>query len=324
MPAAALAACLALAGCGGKSGQPEQPVAQTNASTAANRLLSGTAWRLVEIQSMDDAVGTKRPDDRNKYTMQLQDDGSVTMQLDCNRASGTWTSEPASDDVSGSFGFGPLAGTRALCPPPSLDEHINGQASFVRGYLLKDGRLYLSLMADGGILVWEPADIEVPFAVTPDPAIEAAVLAAKPGYTSKVATAGGANEQVRYIHGRADLNADGQEEVFVFVTGSIFCGTRGCSLMLFSEEQGRYTLVKEFPDSIPPVIVSPKRTRGWNDLIRIESGGGSAPVHVRHSYDGKTYVEAGRMPVGEVPPEGRWLLAGELGPNVGAPLLPRE
>jgi hypothetical protein len=94
--------------------------------------------------------------------------------------------------------------------------------------------------------------------------------------------------------------------------------------MLFSEEQGRYTLVKDFPASRPPVIVSTQRNRGWNDLIRIESGSGSAPVYVRHSFDGKTYVEAGRVPVGEVPPEGRRLLAGELGPNVGALLTPRD
>jgi len=31
------------------------------------------------------------------------------------------------------------------------------QAPYVRAYLLRNGRLHLSLMADGGILVWEPA-----------------------------------------------------------------------------------------------------------------------------------------------------------------------
>ena len=36
-----------------------------------------------------------------------------------------------------------------------MDELVTSQASYIRGYLLKDGRLYLSLMADGGIFVWE-------------------------------------------------------------------------------------------------------------------------------------------------------------------------
>ena len=118
--------------------------------------LTETAWRLVEIQSMDDAIGITRPDDPSLYTMRLNGDGTVTMRLNCNRASGTWSAEPTTDGRSGRFEFGPLVTTRALCPPPSLDESIAAQAEFIRSYLLKNGRLYLSLMADGGIYVWEP------------------------------------------------------------------------------------------------------------------------------------------------------------------------
>jgi len=46
----------------------------------------------------------------------------------------------------------------ASCPPPSVDEQITKQAPYFRSYLLKDGRLYLSLMADGGIFAWEPLE----------------------------------------------------------------------------------------------------------------------------------------------------------------------
>ena len=34
--------------------------------------------------------------------------------------------------------------------PKVLDEMIAAQAQYIRGYLMKDGKLYLSLMADGG------------------------------------------------------------------------------------------------------------------------------------------------------------------------------
>lgn len=228
--AAALAACLVLAGCGNVPEQPAKPASGPGASaTAASGPLSDTVWRLVEIQSMDNAVGTKRPDDRNKYTLQLRGDGTLSIRLDCKRANGTWTSEPAADGISGRFGIGPLAGTRALCPPPSLDERITAQAPQVRGYLLKNGRLHLSLMADGGILVWEPADIEVPFAVTPDPAIEAAVRAASPYFTKKVVAAGGPDNATRYVHGRVDLNGDGRTEVLVFLMGGTSAAPGGAT-----------------------------------------------------------------------------------------------
>jgi heat shock protein HslJ len=118
--------------------------------------LADTRWRLVEFQPMDDATGTMRPTDPSLYTMELHGDGTVAMRLNCNRAIGGWFAVPAGDGTSGRFEFGPLAAARALCPPPSMDESIVAQSAFVRSYLLKDGRLYLSLMADGGIYAWEP------------------------------------------------------------------------------------------------------------------------------------------------------------------------
>ena len=45
------------------------------------QILAGTAWRLVEFQSMDDAVGTVRPDDPSRYTMRLKGDGTVALRL---------------------------------------------------------------------------------------------------------------------------------------------------------------------------------------------------------------------------------------------------
>jgi heat shock protein HslJ len=105
---------------------------------------------------MDDAAGTVRPDDPSLYTMRLNSDGTFTMRLNCNRASGTWFVEPIGNRASGRFEFGTLAGTPTLCPPPSLDESMMAQAKYVRGYLLRGDKLYLSLMADGGIYAWEP------------------------------------------------------------------------------------------------------------------------------------------------------------------------
>lgn len=118
--------------------------------------LVGTEWRLVRFQSMDDATGTLSPDTGSEFTMRLNADGTVSMVLDCNRASGSWTSERAASGESGRFTFGPLAGTRARCAPPNLDERILRDANFVRSYLLKDGHLYLSLFADGGVYEWAP------------------------------------------------------------------------------------------------------------------------------------------------------------------------
>ena len=117
--------------------------------------LGGTEWQLVKFQSMSDEIGIIRLDDASVFTMRLNTDGTVNMRLDCNRANGTWSSSSSDGGDGGTFTFGLLASTRALCPPPNLDERITRDAEYVRSYVLRDERLYLSLMADGGIYVWE-------------------------------------------------------------------------------------------------------------------------------------------------------------------------
>jgi len=38
----------------------------------------------------------------------------------------------------------------------TFDQRIARDLGYVRSYLLKDGKLYLSLMADGGVYEWQP------------------------------------------------------------------------------------------------------------------------------------------------------------------------
>jgi para-nitrobenzyl esterase len=45
--------------------------------------------------------------------------------------------------------------TRAVCQQPSLDLQIARDTEFVSSYRLRDGLLYLGLVADGGLYIWE-------------------------------------------------------------------------------------------------------------------------------------------------------------------------
>jgi len=132
----------------------------------------------------------------------------------------------------------------------------------------------------------------------------------------------GAAGKARYVYGRVDLNGDGRDEVLVYLLGSVFCGTGGCNLLLFTRRPDGYSLVNEFPISRLPVIVSEQKTAGWSDLVRPESGGGVPASYVRHVFDGRRYVEKERTP-GDRVPEGRGHLAGELTFDKGIPLEPK-
>ena len=123
-----------------------------SASTSQNADLAGlagTSWRLVRFEGGDDAVLT--PDDRAKYTIQFAAAGRFFTHVDCNRGQGTWKSSGLNQ-----IEFGPLALTRAQCPPGSLHDQIVKQRGNIRSYVIRDGHLFLALIADGGIYEFEP------------------------------------------------------------------------------------------------------------------------------------------------------------------------
>jgi hypothetical protein len=111
--------------------------------------LAGTSWQLVQFRGGDDTVVT--PDDGSKYTLAFRADGRIAVRVDCNRGGGAWkSSEP------GQLELGPMALTRAMCPPQSMHDRIVKHWPHIRSYLVKDGHLFLSLMADGGIYEFQP------------------------------------------------------------------------------------------------------------------------------------------------------------------------
>jgi len=129
-----LIAALLLAGC---------------ARLASPQTLGGTSWQLVSFRGGDGTV--LNPDDPSKYMLSFGADGRLSARIDCNRGTAAWTSSEA-----GRLELGPMALTRAMCPPGSLHDQIVRQLPYIRSYVIRDGRLYLSLMADGGTYELDP------------------------------------------------------------------------------------------------------------------------------------------------------------------------
>ena len=115
-----------------------------------NSDLTGTSWRLVAFKGSDDTV--LKPKDRNKYTVVFGDGGRLSAVVDCNQGHGTWDS-----DAPGHLTFGALGLTRMMCPEEGakLDSNLETQWENVTSYVLKGGRLLLSLKTDGGTYEFE-------------------------------------------------------------------------------------------------------------------------------------------------------------------------
>ena len=72
------------------------------------------------------------PDDKSRYTLAFGADGVVNARIDCNRGRGGWKSAHKGQ----------------------LDQLVK-QLPYVRSYVIREGKLFLSLMADGGTYEFE-------------------------------------------------------------------------------------------------------------------------------------------------------------------------
>ena len=129
----------------------DQPRAGLESDTPGS--LVGTSWQLVTFEGGDGTILT--PDEPAKYLIHFVSDTSVGVRIDCNRGSGSWRATPPSG-----IEFGAMAMTRMACPPGSMHDQILRQLPYVRSYIIKDGHLFLSLMADGGIYEFEATRAE--------------------------------------------------------------------------------------------------------------------------------------------------------------------
>lgn len=89
---------------------------------------------------------------------------------------------------------------------------------------------------------------------------------------------------------RVDLNGDGHEDALVLLQNPMyFCGTGGCTLLVFKGTKSGFEFVSRSTLIRGPVLVSDTKTHGWRDLVVEVSGGGMEPKRVALKYTGKKY-----------------------------------
>ncbi len=87
-----------------------------------------------------------------------------------------------------------------------------------------------------------------------------------------------------------DLNGDGRQDALVLLENPMyFCGTGGCTMLVFKGTQSGFEFVSRSTLIRGPVLVSDTKTHGWRDLIVEVSGGGIAAKQVALKYTGSEY-----------------------------------
>jgi len=106
-----------------------------------------------------------------------------------------------------------------------------------------------------------------------------------------------ADDRYSYAYNRVKLSNSTLSEVLVYMLGADYCGSGGCTSLIFAQRGEEYRLVSELNLIRTPIIVSSHRTNGWKDLIVFVSGGGIHPgYYAVLSFDGKKYPENPTIP----------------------------
>jgi hypothetical protein len=85
------------------------------------------------------------------------------------------------------------------------------------------------------------------------------------------------NPDMHYVAAWADLNGDSRPEALVYIISDNHCGTGGCTLYIYTPEQGSWYQHGSLTVTNPPIMVLSTRTRGWRDLAVHVRGGGARP-----------------------------------------------
>ncbi|MEO1521184.1 MAG: hypothetical protein AAFU78_10450 [Cyanobacteria bacterium J06633_2] len=97
-------------------------------------------------------------------------------------------------------------------------------------------------------------------------------------------------ERTDFYVDTADLNRDGVQDALVLLSGSQWCGTGGCRLVIFEGIDGEgYQVVSSMTLIHAPVSVSETTTNGWHDLIVTIRGGGIPSTDVALQFNGTGY-----------------------------------
>ena len=108
--------------------------------------ITGPVWQWTQTLYNDDR--TVVPADPENYTVQFQEDGTMTVKADCNVKGGTVSITRGEKSISIEI----TQSTMAACPEGSLEDEFVKGLSAAAIYFIQNGDLYIDLKYDSGTM----------------------------------------------------------------------------------------------------------------------------------------------------------------------------
>jgi len=86
-----------------------------------------------------------------------------------------------------------------------------------------------------------------------------------------------------------DLNDDGIDDAVVLITDNQYCGSGGCSCLIFQGVAGGFKFVSSSTITREPILLLTEKKKGWHTLSVFVAGGGAKPGQVMMRFNGKKF-----------------------------------
>ena len=80
-----------------------------------------------------------------------------------------------------------------------------------------------------------------------------------------------------------DLNGDGRADAIALMAGPDWCGSGGCTMLIFRGVETGFEFVSKVTIANPPIRVSKKAVHGWRTLIVSSKGKGDVVLRLNKS-----------------------------------------
>lgn len=108
----------------------------------------------------------------------------------------------------------------------------------------------------------------------------------------------GGTDSPAYRWALADLNDDGRDDAIVLLSGPKYCGSGGCTMLVFRGTEQGFILVSASTIVMAPIRVSAKSVEGWRSLIVYSKGKGEVVLRfsgLRYPADPSLQPAVGRL-----------------------------
>lgn len=95
----------------------------------------------------------------------------------------------------------------------------------------------------------------------------------------------GDQQMPTYKSGQLDLNSDGADDAIVLLTGSNWCGSGGCTMLVFKGLKEDFKFISSTSVTLEPIRILKQTSRGWASLIVHSRSHGEALLR----FNGKKY-----------------------------------